>query len=94
MQALSCCSSAAQPCAVYPEDAQQPIVRLEPAKCYALLSGILRTEDITPTQGLASALSGRRTRSLGSGGRRGAAALVTACVFLTTIVDVCRKSLR
>lgn len=30
------------------------------------------TEDMIPTQGLASGLFGRRTRSFGSGGRRGA----------------------
>ena len=38
------------------------------------------TEDMMPTQGFASALLGRRTRSLGRGGRRGA--VVTLAVPL------------
>lgn len=33
---------------------------------------VLSTDDITPTQGFACAWFGRLTRSLGSGGRRGA----------------------
>ena len=37
------------------------------------LSAILSTEDIIPKQGFAAPWFGRRTRSLGTGGNRGAA---------------------
>lgn len=46
-------------------------------KCSYEMGSVPRTEDMMPMQGLALAWSGFRTRSLGRGGRRGAAALVT-----------------
>ena len=74
---------------MYPDDAQQPEYSVSTSLGYLSISGrrfVPSTEDMIPMQGFASAPSGFRTRSLGSGGRRGGAAFAMVEAPLTTML--------
>lgn len=81
IQALNDCSNCWHPAAALPEDAQHPIHRLVSTGLTSLAGVqadvyIPKTEVMIPTQGFSPGLFGRRTRSLGRGGRRGGASFV------------------
>ena len=83
MQARNCCSTAAHPATLWPVDAQQAFQSRQDqldflGQCGWWEGFIPSTDVMMPTQGFSEVAFGRRTRSLGSGGRRGALSLVDA----------------
>jgi hypothetical protein len=80
IQARSEFSNAAHPATLYPDEAQHAtgLISTHIAGIYNLKRDILRTEVIIVKHGFESALFGRRTLSLGRGGRRTAATFVEA----------------
>ena len=78
IQALNDCSNCWHPAAAFPDDAQHPVNRKSAPSLISLgkKADIPSTEVMIPTQGFSPGLFGRRTRSLGRGGRRGGASFV------------------
>lgn len=74
MQALNCCSTAAHPCGLNPDEAQQPAtgkaVSALKTSTAADKQHIPKTDVMIPIHGFISILFGRRTRRLGRGGKR------------------------